>query len=185
MNNAGRYFLVSMALLALSYPTAVADTLELKDGRLLEGTYVGGTRTTLRFQIEDRVEVIPIQGALAVTFSGSGPLASGPVSTQPSRPPRTFEQLDVFGTSSTGFPRSMVDPRWRPGSDWDSTDLNNFNPSRWYQARIDPSWKPQPAFTEDDDVTNFNPSRWQMGTLDPNWYPKDGFKRRDVSSPSE
>ncbi len=92
--------------------------------------------------------------------------------------PRTFEQLDVFGEPSTSFPRSIVDPRWRPESDWDnSTHLNNFNPSRWYQAPIDPSWEPQPAFTENDDVTNFNPSRWQMGTLDPNWYPKDGFKR--------
>ncbi len=146
MNNAGRYFLVSMALLALSYPMVLADTLELSV-----------------------TEPVALVGS------------PGPV-----RLPRTFEQLWVFGTSSTGFPRSMVDPRWRPGSDWDNrTELNNFNPSRWYQAPIDPSWKPQPAFTEDDDVTNFNPSRWQMGTLDPNWYPEDGFKRRDVSSSSE
>ncbi len=61
-------------------------------------------------------------------------------------PPRTFEQLDVFGKSSASFPRSIVDPRWSPGSDWNnSTDLNNFAPSRW-----------------------------QTGTVDRNWYPKDG-----------
>ncbi len=97
-------------------------------------------------------------------------------------PPGTFEQLDVFGKSSTSFPRSIVDPRWSPGSDWNnSTDLNNFAPSRWYQSLIDPSWEPEPAFSEDDDVTNFNPSRWQTGTMDRNWYPKDGFKRQDES----
>ena len=89
------------------------------------------------------------------------------------------QQLDVFGKSSTSFPRSIVDPRWSPGSDWNnSTDLNSLAPSRWYQSLIDPSWEPEPAFSEDDEVTNFNPSRWQTGTVDRNWYPKDGFKRR-------
>ncbi len=81
MKNAARYFLVTLALMALVYPTVLADTLELKDGGLLEGTYVGGTRTTLRFQTEDRVEVIPIRQVLALTFSDSEPSASGPVST--------------------------------------------------------------------------------------------------------
>ena len=80
MKNTGRYFLVSMALLALSYTVVLADTLELKDGRLLEGTYAGGTRTTLRFKIEQRVDVIPTQDVLALTFSASGPSASGPTS---------------------------------------------------------------------------------------------------------
>ncbi len=93
----------------------------------------------------------------------------------PLRPPGTFEQLDVFGKSSTSFSRGIVDPRWSPGSDWNnSTDLNNFALSRWYQSPIDPSWEPEPAIIEDDDVTNFNPSRWQAGTVDRNWYPKDG-----------
>ena len=81
MKNAGRYFLVTMTLTALLYPMVLADTLELKDGRLLEGDYVGGTRTTLRFQIEDRVEVVPIGEMLALTFSDSSPSASGPAST--------------------------------------------------------------------------------------------------------
>ncbi len=96
-----------------------------------------------------------------------------------SQGPRTFEQLDVFGKSSMSVPRSIVDHRWSPGSNWNNnTDLNNFDPSRWYPAPSDPSWKPEPAFSEDDDVTNFNPSRWQKGTVDRNWYPKDGFKMK-------
>ena len=78
MKSAGCNFLVTVALMALVYPTVLADTLELKDGRLLEGDYVGGTRTTLRFQIGDTVEVIPIQEALALTFSDAGPSAFGP-----------------------------------------------------------------------------------------------------------
>ena len=81
MKNAACYFLVAMALMALLSPTVQADTLELKDGRLLEGTYVGGTSSTLRVQVEDRVEVIPIREVLALTFSGTGPSASRPAST--------------------------------------------------------------------------------------------------------
>ncbi len=77
MKNAGRYFLLTMALIALSHPMVLADTLELKDGRLLEDTYAGGTRTTLRFKIEQRVDVIPTQDVLALTFSASSPSASG------------------------------------------------------------------------------------------------------------
>ena len=38
MNTAERYFLMTMALMALLSSTVQADTLELKDGRLLEGT---------------------------------------------------------------------------------------------------------------------------------------------------
>ena len=98
------------------------------------------------------------------------------------RAPRLFEQLEVFGEPST-FPRNIIDPVWRPESDWDnSTHLNNFNPSRWQQAPTDPNWDPEPAFTEDDDVTNFNPSRWQKGAVDPNWYPEDGFNRRNTTA---
>ena len=120
---------------------------------------------------------------VAVWVAGQGTALAGGVpilagQPEPVHPPRTSEQLEVFGKSSMGFPRSSVDPEWRPESDWDnSTELNNFQPSRWYQAPIDPSWEPESAFPEDDDVTNFNPTRWQMGILAPNWYPKDGFKR--------
>ena len=66
MKNAARYFLVTLGLMVLVYPTVLADTLELKDGGLLEGTYVGGTRTTLRFQTEDRVKVIPTRQVLGL-----------------------------------------------------------------------------------------------------------------------
>ncbi len=80
METAGRYFLMTMGVMALLSPTVQADTLELKDGRLLEGTYVGGTRSTLRVQIEGRVTVIPIPEVLALTFSSAASL------TAPSEP---------------------------------------------------------------------------------------------------
>ena len=44
---------------------AMADTLELKDGRLIQGHYKGGTGTTLRFEVDGGVDVIPIDTVLA------------------------------------------------------------------------------------------------------------------------
>ena len=86
MRNVGRYLFVTMALMALLHPITLADTLELKDGRLLEGNFVGGTKTTLRFQTGDKVEVIPTRDALALTFTGSGAASSsfGSTSAHPS-----------------------------------------------------------------------------------------------------
>ena len=84
MKNAGRYVLVVTALMALVNPAGLADTLELKDGRLLEGNYMGGTRTTLRFQIGDEVEVIPTRDVLALTLTGSGVASSTGSNSAPS-----------------------------------------------------------------------------------------------------
>ncbi|PID58620.1 hypothetical protein CSB45_03490 [candidate division KSB3 bacterium] len=48
---------------------AQADTLEMKDGRLLNGQYLGGTQRSIRFQIHSQVKVFPVQDVLALTFS--------------------------------------------------------------------------------------------------------------------
>ena len=93
--------------------------------------------------------VLASQGAAGAAGAPSGTRVSEPeaLAGPPGsvRPPRTFEQLGVFGKSSMSVPRSIVDPRWSPGSDWNNnTDLNNFDPSRWYQALIDPSWELEP-----------------------------------------
>ncbi len=50
--------------------SAQADVLELKNGKVLNGTYLGGTQQSIRFQVGDGVEVIPKDEALALTFSG-------------------------------------------------------------------------------------------------------------------
>src|SRR5438128_7433635 len=35
---------------------AAADTLELRDGRVLQGKYLGGTQATLRFEVNGEVQ---------------------------------------------------------------------------------------------------------------------------------
>ncbi len=81
---------------------AFADTLEMKDGRLLEGTYVGGTQTSLRFQADGKVQVIPVKDILALTFSA--PVAAAPqptpkvVLSSTKRPNRPSQYTIAAGT---------------------------------------------------------------------------------------
>jgi hypothetical protein len=49
---------------------ASADTLELKDGRVLQGRYLGGTQTVLRFEINGEVQTFSTHDAVAITFTG-------------------------------------------------------------------------------------------------------------------
>jgi hypothetical protein len=62
------------ALLTLTAAVSEADVLELKDGRVLEGKYVGGTAGTIRFESSGGVQVFETSQALALTFTlGAAP----------------------------------------------------------------------------------------------------------------
>lgn len=67
----------TLVFAALGY----ADTLELKDGRVLQGRYLGGTQAILRFEVNGDVQTFPTNDIVALTFTrGSG----GPPPVQPS-----------------------------------------------------------------------------------------------------
>jgi hypothetical protein len=71
--------------------TAAGDTLELKDGRVLQGRYLGGTQAVLRFEINGEVQTFNVSDAVALTFTGSssatGAPAPAPQSAAPKLPP--------------------------------------------------------------------------------------------------
>ena len=75
---ARKYLLAAAAVLLLS-ATAWADTLELKDGRLIQGKYLGGTQDTVRFQAQGNVQVYRVTDILALTFSNNSAGTSAPV----------------------------------------------------------------------------------------------------------
>ncbi len=51
---------------------AAADTLELKDGRVIHGKYMGGTQAQIRFEVNGKLELYPVSDLVALTF-GSEP----------------------------------------------------------------------------------------------------------------
>lgn len=56
--------------------SAAADTLELKDGRILHGRYLGGTQAVLRFEINGEVQTFYVSETVALTFTGNSNDAS-------------------------------------------------------------------------------------------------------------
>jgi len=63
--------------------TAAADTLELKDGRILHGRYLGGTQAVLRFEIKGEVQTFNVADAVALTFTGDSGATNAPATTSP------------------------------------------------------------------------------------------------------
>jgi hypothetical protein len=76
-----------MALLGVALAGAAsADTLELKDGRVLQGKYLGGTQAILRFELNGEVQTFSTNDIVALTFtrgSGQPQAAAAPPPSQP------------------------------------------------------------------------------------------------------
>lgn len=57
-------------------PLSRADVLELKNGQVLNGKYVGGTATTVRFESAGGLQVVETSRIVALTFTGAVPPAA-------------------------------------------------------------------------------------------------------------
>jgi hypothetical protein len=84
-----RLMIAAAAVLVLG-EIGIADTLELKDGRVLQGRYLGGTQAILRFEVNGDVQTFPTHDIVALTFTrGSGRVheAPPPPPPPPDNPP--------------------------------------------------------------------------------------------------
>src|SRR6266851_9866298 len=71
-------FVATGALGLLFSGAALADTLELKDGRVLQGRYLGGTQAVLRFEVNGSIETFSVNDVVALTFTHGGGSAAAP-----------------------------------------------------------------------------------------------------------
>jgi len=63
---------------------AAADTLELKDGRILQGRFLGGTRAVLRFEVDGAVQTFSTNDIVALTFTNdAGDPGAAPADAAP------------------------------------------------------------------------------------------------------
>ncbi len=60
--------MISLVLLTLA-SFVLADTLVLKDGRVLQGTYKGGDETSVFFEVKGKQQTIPLSDITTITFS--------------------------------------------------------------------------------------------------------------------
>jgi len=80
-------FLAAVALGLFFVGAAAADTLELKDGRVLKGKYLGGTQAVLRFEIRGEVQTFSTADIVALTFTGSSGFSTQREAPAPAGPP--------------------------------------------------------------------------------------------------
>lgn len=65
------------ALLALVCAAACpADTLTLRNGQTVQGTYMGGTARTVKMQVDDRVKTYDVTDIATLQFTAPAPTAS-------------------------------------------------------------------------------------------------------------
>lgn len=93
-------FLTATALGFVFVGAATADTLELKDGRILHGRFLGGTQATLRFENRGNVETFNVNDIVALTFTNDYGNAAAP--------PPAATPAPVSALAPTSAPQSAV-----------------------------------------------------------------------------
>jgi len=85
---------VAVAVIATFVTMPVrSDVLELKDGTVLNGLYMGGSQSSMRFRVKDEIQVIPIEKILALTVTGRSTASTGSTMVPP--PPAKATGLPV------------------------------------------------------------------------------------------
>ena len=64
-----RVVVAAMLAIIVAMPVR-SDVLELKDGTVLDGMYMGGSQSSMRFRVKDDIQVVPIEKILALTVTG-------------------------------------------------------------------------------------------------------------------
>lgn len=65
--------------------TGFADTLTLKDGKVVTGTYLGGTARQIKMEVADGIQTFEVDRVASLQFQGSASAATQPALSQPTR----------------------------------------------------------------------------------------------------
>ncbi len=97
-----RYIAVVLILGA----TGFGDTLEMKDGRLLSGTYMGGSQNTIRFKAKGQTMTVSVQDVIALTLERKG---GGTAPTPPPTHPAASGVTVMAGTPLIIRTKDLID----------------------------------------------------------------------------
>lgn len=67
--------------------TGFADTLTLRSGRVIQGTYLGGSARQVRVDVGDRIETLDVSDVLRIEFNTAAASAPAPPPPAPPAPP--------------------------------------------------------------------------------------------------
>lgn len=102
-------FIAAAALGLLLVGSAAADTLELKDGRVLQGRYLGGTQAIVRFSVSGDIQTFNVTEVVALTFTGSyGSAPAAAPDPTPAPAPQALAPMSAGGAISIPAGQSML-----------------------------------------------------------------------------
>jgi len=81
---------------------AEADTLQLKNGTVVQGKYSGGSERALQFEVAGRIELYPVGDIFSVTFTGT--------------PAATVDSPGAASTNATAYSRPAISSGTTSGS---------------------------------------------------------------------
>lgn len=92
--------LLAVLVMAFMSVSAFADTIVLKDGKVLQGTFKSGTETAIKFDVNGKIEEIAIGEITSLTFS--------PRAQQSAAPPAQPEPQAAAATAATAGAASQA-----------------------------------------------------------------------------
>src|SRR6266496_4461442 len=71
---------------AIATTACFADTITLKSGRVLNGTYLGGSARQVRVEVGDEIQTLNVSDISRIEFGGSAPTSSATFPPDEGRP---------------------------------------------------------------------------------------------------
>jgi hypothetical protein len=94
-------YIVTALLLTVA---ASADTVTLRNGETIQGTYLGGTARQVRFEVGNQVRTLEIDRIQSLTFGDGGPQGGYQGQGAPPPPADPNYQRDRFGYTASNPP---------------------------------------------------------------------------------
>lgn len=93
--------LTAIALALILAGVSAADTLELKNGKVVQGKYLGGTQAVLRFEVNGEVQAFSTNDVVALTFTGRSGTAAPVAAPAPMAAPAAAPVSNAAGGDVT------------------------------------------------------------------------------------
>jgi len=105
--------LLHLAVVFVAAAVCFADTITMKDGRVIQGTYLGGTARQVRVEISGQIQTLDVSDVARIDFVSGAPLeepAPPPVAQEERRdaPPQP-PVLGITLPAGTSFAIRMID----------------------------------------------------------------------------
>src|SRR5271165_7208687 len=93
--------IVALCVVAITAITASADSLELKNGSLIKGKFVGGTETSISFQVGSSMQRYDVGDIRSLRFESEAEGASPALPSKRPSVPSSIENNEVAKSTSS------------------------------------------------------------------------------------